>query len=206
MKKLTVLLSAFVFLLLLCACTRNYSYQAEEGPFIFMYGRYFPRASTRNPDGVCVNRYTWDGDSGNTDIVIPDEYASQAVGSLGGYFGKGLPCPFFIDDTSCLGLHDDNEDTHDLGCLSVPFDMLDELPDEWSELVCHDFDLYLGKSIDTIFSDPCVTIYTVNGVKTAYCPRVRVHCDEKNGTFFSKNGRLYYRDSGELVMDFIYAD
>ena len=179
---------------------------AEEGAFGIMYGSYFPRISTNNPDGVSVSRFTWDGDSGNTDIVIPDEYGSQKITRLGGYFGKGLPCPFFIDDTSWMGLHDDNEDTHSLGCLNVPVDMFDDYSDEWTELVYHDFDLYIGEGINAIFADPCATVFTVNGVKTAYCPRVCVHCDDNNATFYSKDGRLFYREDDRLVEDFIYID
>ena len=205
MKKVTALLTALLLLLPLCACDRTYRDSVEDGPFGIMTGSYFPFPSPRNPGGACVNRYTWDGDPQHTDVVIPDEYGSLKVRKLGGYYGKGLPAPFWIDDTSWMGLHDDNEDIHDLGCLAVSYDMFDEYADECSEIVYHDFHLHIGKNIDEIYSDVCATLCTINGLKTAYCPRVTVTCDEENETFYAENGRLYVRETGELVPGFIYA-
>ena len=129
-----------IMLLLLCSCT--YCYHTEEDGFDIMYGSYLPVQSTLNSDGAGINSYMWDGDESHMDIVIPDEYDSRTIKKLGGYYGRGLPLPFYIDDTSWMDLHDDNEDTHNLGCLSVPYDMFDDYSDEWSEIIYHDFDLY----------------------------------------------------------------
>lgn len=200
MKKAIALLMALVMLLALCACT--YCYEAEEGSFSIMYGSYLPIRLERNPDGACVYMYSWDGDESNMDIVIPDEYNSQTIKKLGGYYGKGAPTPFSIDDTSWMGIHDDNEDTHSTGVVGVPYDMLDG----YSDIVYHDFNLYIGKNVDGIIGNPCAMVYTVDGVKTAYCPRVTVYCDEDNDTFYAQNGRLYYRENNELVEEFIYAE
>ena len=189
MKKAITLLLVLLLLLGLCACT--YGNTAEEGSFKIMYGSYFPFPLRWNPDGACVYQYTWDGDEGNTDIVIPDAYASRTIRKLGGAFGRGLPSPFDIDVTSWMGLS---------GGIAVPYDSSD-----WDEIVYHDFDLYLSKEIDGITGHPCAIVFTVDGVKTAYCPRVTVHCDEDNETFYSRDGRLYFRKTDELVEEFVYS-
>ncbi len=199
MKKAISILMVFVMLFLLCAC--NYAYEAEDGSFMIMYGTYLPISMSKNPDGASVCLYTWDGDENNTDIVIPEEYDSHTIKKLGGCYGRGAPAPFYIDDSSWMDIHDDGD-----GATAVEYDAFDKFSDEWSEIVYHDFTLYLGKSIDGIFATPCAVVYTVNGVKTAYCPRVTVYCDEENETFYSENGRLYYRENGELVESFIYAE
>lgn len=49
------------------------------------------------------------------------------------------------------------------------------------------------------------TEYTVKGEKIAYCPRVSIICDEDNKTFYSKDGKLYYRQDDTLVDGFNYA-
>ena len=48
-------------------------------------------------------------------------------------------------------------------------------------------------------------MYTVDGEKIAYCPRVSIICDEDNKTFYSKDGKLYYRQDDTLVDGFNYA-
>ncbi len=203
MKRVIALFMAIAMLFLLCAC--NYCYEAEKGSLTIMYGTYLPIPISINPDGASACLYTWDGDESNTDIVIPDEYDSHTIKKLGGCYGRGAPAPFYIDDISWMNLHDDGEADGD-GAMAVEYDMFDEFSDEWSEIVYHDFKLYLGKSIDGIFATPCAVVYTVDGVKTAYCPRVTVYCDEENDTFYSENGRLYYRENGALVESFIYAE
>lgn len=204
MKKAITLLLALVMMLLLCSCT--YCERAEEGCFDILYGSYLPFQMRWNPDGACVHIYTWDGDESNTDIVIPDKYKDYKIKKLGGYYGSGLPSPFTIDVTTWMDMHDDNEDIHSNGCLAVPYDMFDDYSDEWSEIVYHDFNLYIGKNIDSVYGNPCAMVYTIDGVKTAYCPRVTVCCDEENETFYSKDGRLYYRENNELVDEFIYTE
>ena len=67
------------------------------------------------------------------------------------------------------------------------------------------FTLHLSKYIEKIYAVAGATEYTVGGEKTAYCPRVSIICDEDNKTFYSKDGRLYYRKDDALADGFNYA-
>lgn len=59
--------------------------------------------------------------------------------------------------------------------------------------------MFIGKNINEIYGESGATVYTVNGEKIAYCARVCVTCDEKNETFYSKDGKLHFRENNELV-------
>ena len=194
MKKAVSLVLAIALLLSLSAC--GYCYDNDIGSFKIMYGSYFPLPSRYTRDGAAVAKYTWDGSESGMTIIIPDTYENQKIKCIGGYWGQGAPAPFFIDVTSCLNIqHASNYD----------YDMVEEHRDEQSELAYYDFDLDIGKNINSIYSEPFVSVYTANGVKTACCARVRVFCNEENKTFYSEEGKLYYRADGKLVDCFIYA-
>ena len=200
MKKTAIIISALMILMLLCSCT--YAKQSQQGCFKIMYGSFLPIIP--NADGVCVCSYTWDGNEENMEIVIPDKYNSHDIKKLGGYYGRGVPAPFTIDDTSWMNPADGSGMTPN--GITVSYDMLFDHSVEYSEIVYHDFDLYIGNSVDGITGNPVVTVYTVDGVKTAYCPRVTAYCDADNETFYAYDGKLYYRENDQLVDEFIYAD
>lgn len=181
MKKLTAIFLPLVMLFILCACT--YESMDTEGGIGYLSGG----------NGAAAYCFTWDGDGDNTDIVIPDRLGNKRVKALGGYYGRGVPCPFFIDVTERVG-----QDF--IASESVDYEQLEDD----IGILYFDFDLYLGKNIGSVYSEPRVTVGTVNGERTAYCPRVYVHCDEENKSFFSEDGRLYYRETGELVDTLIY--
>ena len=74
-----------------------------------------------------------------------------------------------------------------------------------TKVVYTDFTIHLSKYIEKIYARADATEYTVKGEKTAYCPRVSIICDEDNKTFYSKDGKLYYRQDDTLVDGFNYA-
>ncbi|MFQ8952778.1 MAG: hypothetical protein ACLR56_07090 [Oscillospiraceae bacterium] len=91
-----MILTFSVFMaLLLCGCT-SYCYEDTVSDMEIMYGSYFMFFLKYNPDGggcpiingmaTLKNRYS---DS--------RKYGKQKIKCLGGYFGKGVPSPFFID-------------------------------------------------------------------------------------------------------------
>ena len=72
-----------------------------------------------------------------------------------------------------------------------------------------EFDLYIGKNIETIefisMNDYYPHINEDNSI-TFYHPVVSVTCSEENKFFYSKDGKLYSESSDELITDFSYAE
>ena len=198
MKKPLILAFSVFMALLLCGCTYNDCDTVSDMQFLYgtylFFGKY-------NPDGAAVSYYTWDGDPEKTDIVIPEKYGRQKIKCLGGYFGRGLPSPFFIDCSSYLGIKSDVDET--VGSLTGSMDPSMIEPD--TKVIYTDFTIHLSKYIEKIFARAFGTVYTVDGEKIAYCPRVSIICDEDNKTFYSKDGKLYYRQDDTLVDGFNYA-
>ena len=129
-------------------------------------------------------------------------YGRQKIKCLGGYWGKGAPSPFFIDCSSYLGI---KSDVDEMGG-SLTFAMEPSMIEPGTRVVYTDFTVHLSKYIEKIYAHADMTVYTVDGEKTAYCPRVSIICDEDNKTFYSKDGKLYYRQDDTLVDGFLYAD
>ena len=199
---------AFVLALLigiLSGCT--YCRQDTIGNFTVMYGTGLPFLSGRSADGAAVTRFVWDGDPAHTQIVLPDTYGSEPITHLGGYYGRGLPQPFVIDADSYLHLvNDTRQPGNDGSPLAISWETIEEYADRWSLFVCTDFDLHIGKNVNSVYADAYVTEYTVGGVKTAYAARVFITCDEENPTFYAKDGKLYTRADDALVPGFLYTD
>ncbi len=201
MKKTRVLVLSALIALLPCGCT-TYCYDDTVSDMNIMYGSYFMFFLKYNPDGAAVSYYTWDGDPEKTDIVIPEKYGRQKIKCLGGYWGKGAPSPFFIDCDSYLGIKSDVDEEGE----SMTFSMDASMIEPSTRVIYTDFTIHLSKYIEKIYARADVTEYTVGGEKIAYCPRVRIICDEDNKTFYSKDGKLYYRQDDTLVDGFFYGD
>lgn len=200
MKKPLALAFSVFMALLLCGCTA-YCYEDTVSDMNIMYGSYFMSMSEYNPDGAAVSGYVWDGDPEKTDIVIPEKYGKQKIKCLGGYWGKGAPRRFYIDSDSHLGIKSDLDERGDEMTQRMNPSMIE--PD--TKVIYTDFTIYLSKYIENIFARAFGTVYTVDGEKIAYCPRVSIICDEDNKTFYSKDGKLYYRQDDTLVDGFNYA-
>lgn len=199
-KPLVLALSVFISLLL-CGCT-TYCYEDTVSDMEIMYGSYFMSMSEYNPGGAAVSCYAWDGDPEKTDIVIPEKYGKQKIKCLGGYWGKGAPRRFYIDSDSYLGIKSDLDERGDEMTQGMNPSMIEPS----TRVIYTDFTIHLSKYIEKIFARTFGTVYTVDGEKTAYCPRVSIICDEDNKTFYSKDGMLYYRQDDTLVDGFLYAE
>ena len=199
MKKPLVLILSVFIALLLCGCTYN---DCETvGDMQFLYGSFL-FSQNYNPDGAAVSAYVWDGDPEKTDIVIPEKFDKQKVKCLGGYLGRGFPSPFYIDCDSYLGIKSDVDEMGE----SMTFSMDASMIEPGTRVIYTDFTIHLSKYIEKIYARADATEYTVNGEKIAYCPRVRIICDEDNKTFYSKDGKLYYRQDDTLADGFFYGD
>lgn len=151
-----------------------------------------------------VGSYDCDKYSENMEITIPDYYDDMPVKRVGGYSGRGVPAPFAI---SVAGLYmnapEDSEfdavytgDIHNFGF------------DEDYTVENLEFTLNIGKNIDTIANvrmDGYYPHINADGSVTFYHPVVNINCSEDNEHFYSKNGKLYVKETNELVTDFAYT-
>lgn len=81
---------SIILFCLICVCSLTgcfYSFEnSGDGKFAFGVS-----SSEKNAFCICCN---WDG--GDTSFVIPDEFMGYKVTALGGYTGRGYPCPFSV--------------------------------------------------------------------------------------------------------------
>ena len=138
--------------------------------------------------GVCG--YTYDPSSGTNEISIPESFGDYPVKGLGGYVGKGAPCPFNIDvkgfpTISGVGLSGGSFDWYIKG---------EGLEPEYVDVV-----LNIGPNIREIYADQ----FGIVSGKKLVIVRVYANCDSGNTSFYSENGILY-RKNGEVVDGFLY--
>ncbi|WP_302625751.1 hypothetical protein [uncultured Eubacterium sp.] len=151
-----------------------------------------------------VSSCIWDGKDEHRDIVIPDEVNGKTVSRLGGFSGRGAPGPFRILFPDSYYLKKDGQ--------QISYCM------EESTLSDNDFEydiksvaftLHIGKELNKIVDIDMDTYYPkergANKV-TFYHPVVYVLCDKENKTFYSRDGKLYYKSNDKLVEDFAYTD
>ena len=146
-----------------------------DGAYTVAYG-YYRGIHFRSRAGVFA--YEWDGDTAHRTITVPDEWNGKKVRTLGGFFGKGVPYPFaisFIPTEELLRSGETDEDGN----------------------VCFDFSLNIGRYVSEIEAQ-------TDGTGNGYCVRVHAQCHEKNKTFYSEDGVLYRRSTGEPVAGFQY--
>ena len=158
-----------------------------------------------------VGVYFWDGDANSTTIVIPDEYEGCAVTAFGGSYDIGVPVGFdviyrtesLISENVSLQAVIQNENGEFTG-LNIEY---------------VDFHLSIGAEINDIdgvdvkcvmavyvVKDPSAVYYREDDFIALYLPRFYITCSDENETFFSQDGKLYYKSSRELVDAFYYTD
>ncbi|MCI9617695.1 MAG: hypothetical protein HFG31_06785 [Eubacterium sp.] len=160
---------------------------------------------TCNDLGDCAyaSTYQWDGKVEHKNITIPDEAGGNKVTRLGGFSGKGCPEPFVIE------LSDDaygvwvEEEIHILKSekLLEGYGVGYEVQDV-------KFTLNIGKKLNKIVKVDMSNYFpkeTENGKIILYHPVVYIECDKDNRTFYSKDGKLYYKSNDEVIDDFDYA-
>ena len=177
----------------LCGCALFYD-GVDYGKFYVGYSKYERNAFV----GMCE----WNGNLDEMIFDIPDEYEGMKITELGGYIGRGYPCPFGISFETELynkfGLEfstDDNvlsDGTHD---------------EEYETLV---FTVRLGKYIKKLTK--------INGKKYLGCGGTedkqadivfkiayRFEADEGNPVFYARDGKLFSRSDDVLVDEFFYG-
>lgn len=134
-------------------------------------------------------------------ITIPDEYNNIPITQLGGYLGKGAPAPFMIDIADFyMNAPEDSE--FDSIYSKTPLDSdfnftIENVP----------VTINIGKNIKKIEKLSLDEYYPhINEDKTItfYHPVVKINCSEDNEYFYSEDGKLYNKKSGELI-EFPYS-
>lgn len=176
-------------LFLLFFVARQYEFARSED------GRMTYGVCDFRKDAFCIGP-VWDGGE-NRSFEIPDEFMGFPVTKLGGYTGRGYPCPFSarieaegyggftLDDSVFASDHREDD-----GYESLVFSV--RLGKNVREVQYVYGKSYLGAeredgTLDVLYK--IVYSFTVDG---------------ENGTFYAENGRLYYKANSALVDEFFY--
>ncbi len=142
-------------------------------------------------DGLIFDPY-----SGVTEFTIPDSYGEYPVVALGGYVGRGAPCPF---DIRVKGIQSS------LG-VSPSGGTFGKVDGKKVDVIYHDVTLNLGANIKEIFANQSGHYVETGGDRgEVHVVRVFFNCDPSNRQFYSENGRLYDK-KGNLVEGFFWWD
>ena len=151
-----------------------------------------------------VGVYFWDGDANSTTIVIPDEYEGCAVTAFGGSYDIGVPVGFDViyrteslisenvslqsviqnENGEFTGLNIENVDFH----LSIGAKV-------------NDIDGVDVKCVMAVYvvKDPSAVYYREDDFIALYLPRFYITCSDENETFFSQDGKLYYKTGSYII-------
>lgn len=149
-----------------------------------------------NPDTgrAFLGVYHWDGQEETMDIPLPDEVFDCRVTALGGYFGRGVPVPFTVELPESLGRVQEGfgEELWE--------DALEANPD--AEVVELRFTAHVGRNPRKVELARVtnVRVETPDGREVLYHITLSVNCDPRNRKFYSENGVLYDRKTGEAVL------
>ncbi len=183
-------------ILFVCTGCGSYSYRESED------GRMEYGVSDLKKDVFCIGP-NWCGEE-DMSFEVPDEFMGYPVTTLGGYTGRGYPCPFAVRvSAEKYGFSGDKG----FSCSDGFFDFYHRSDDEYETLV---FSVRLGKNVRTLeyVDGKSYLGYYLDledeefdfTVKIVYSFTV----DEENATFYAEDGKLYYKGSGELVDEFFY--
>ena len=138
--------------------------------------------------------YEWDGREETMDFTVPDTVFGYRVTALGGYVGRGAPYAFTVELPESFGHTRESfgEDLWDYAREKYPNAEVVELP----------FTVHIGKDLEEIRQELFGSYYsfTTEGHEVLYHVTLTVDCDPENKTFYSEDGVLYDRETGEAVL------
>lgn len=178
MKKAKTILY-FVSLILLNSCSLFYD-MFDDGTFAIGLAK----------NNAFISVCYWY--SGEMSITIPEEYKGRPITELGGYYGRGVPCPFAISlndkeyNYSSTQPDDDDFETYIFNVI---------ISKNIKKIKLVDGKVYLGinTEIDGNFKSDTLS-------KIVY----HFEVDDENEVFYATEGKLYYKSSRELISDFFY--
>lgn len=153
-----------------------------------------------------LSSYNWEGSEETKNIVIPEEYNGIPITELGGYYGRGVPCAFGVSFSESL-LNNLCDEANEWFVSEIYVDTGSV------KTIYLNFNLHISKNIKQI------TEHTLNCFlegkyfdgddyysKIIVVPLYNISCDEENDTFYSKDGKLYYKKDNVLFADVLYYD
>ncbi len=201
MKKLLAMILSILLMFCLSSCVLEemsllYSDSAEKGGFYI--------AINKTANCCFVGEYNCTEYNENFEITIPDDYEGIPIKRMGGYFGRGVPSPFIIS-LSDLYMNAPDGSAYD----AVFHGNIDEFNiAENYTLEDVVFNIKIGKNIEIIeFVDMDFYYPYINddGSITFYHPVVNISCSGENKYFYSKDGKLYDKETDELIDAFAYV-
>ncbi|MBE6122719.1 MAG: hypothetical protein E7190_08390 [Erysipelotrichaceae bacterium] len=180
MKKIVSLLCLTLSSSVLCGCAKQ---QIDET--VYENTHFYISGNGKNASAA---EYIWDMNPEHTDIIIPDKADGVRVTALGGYNSSGDPAPFMI-----MPGNDDY-----IWTASVPSPENYLCPVFWQDLV---FTVHVGKNVTEFARASDDGYYGIRddyGNLIFYHPVCYFECDSDNRTFYSEEGRLYERKTGDM--------
>jgi hypothetical protein len=140
----------------------------------------------------------------NLEITIPDAYDGIPITRMGGYYGTGVPTPFLISLADLYMNAPENSKYNGVFSGNInDFEIAEAYIIE--NVVFH---LNIGKNIEAIEFVSMDTYYphiNEDGSITFYHPVVYTNCSAENEHFYSKDGKLYNKETDELITVFDYV-
>lgn len=199
MKRFTFIMILFAMTLGLSGCI------LEETSFLYTNRTSIDNFEivVNNTANCCfVGPYTCIKYDKNYEITIPDYYNEYPITRIGGYYGKGLPNPFHVNVSEQF-MNAPEGSRYDVICYIDGNDFNIADPYTVQELT---FILNIGENIKTIenIDNPYYPHINDDGSITLYHPVFYINCSTDNKHFYSENGKLYDKDTNELITDFDY--
>lgn len=136
-------------------------------------------------------------DDDNCQIELPNEYNDIKIKDLGGYFGRGVPCPFSISLKSDF-FDNEIESCADYGLFLSNYNKYDEIIDIHVYVT---LPTYLEK---IVYTSKEVYVANHDNKLIAYRPLVSFQIDDENKYFYTSEGKIYYKNNDKLVDGFVY--
>lgn len=178
-KKKILCLPLCVLFLLLTGCCLFYGGKMLEQDGLMFFPHQFRK--------ICfVGAYSWDAESTEAVLSVPDSCQGYAVTKLGGSIGSGAPTPFLVNVPGTKMMHGEG---------TLPENAAVE---DWHLTLC------LGKNVRDIGLVSMNCYYNMGDNRFVQI-LVTVKCDPENRYFYSEDGKLYNREDNSPVPGFFYA-
>lgn len=150
-----------------------------------------------------VGSYTCSQYKINYEIIIPDEYDGAPITRIGGRYGRsGFPVPFYIDISEQF-MNAPDDSPYNIVYYGEVNNFNITVPHTVQELT---FILNIGKNIKTIeiIENPYFPHINEDCSITLFHPVFYINCSAENKHFYSENGKLYDKNSNEIITVFDY--
>lgn len=182
MRKMISIFCVLAVLIGLGSVVIQSSMMYGDNEFVEAGLRYYPHAVFKT---CFAADYAWPEGATEAVIDLPEECGGYRVTELGGYMGRGVPCPFTVT-------------------LAEPCILYSEaaLP-TGAKIDEYHLTLNIGRSLAADTNIELDDYYCV-GENRFVRILVTVNCSEQNSSFYSENGKLYRKADDSLVEGFFY--